>query len=329
MKISIITDGNSQLGLGHIYQSLSLANLLKKNTHHDIVVNFITKSDKNINDLITSSGFEVLRFDNDDLIFNYLNTYRPDKIIFDKLDVDPLLAKNIKEILKTKLIICTNLTEANLYADLTVLADIGSNFKNITKRDSISKKVEFFGPKFWLLRPEFYELNNSNKIKKNDVQDIMLIFGGSDPSNISSKVLNELLQMDEKFNIVLVLGASFAHRNELNLVLNQNQTTKSHVVIAENIKNVAEIMHKSDVVFASPGLSFFEALAVGTPVIGFHQNELQKEVYAEVLPTMDVAELHKLPSIIKNKSFLYPHDPLIKSMEIGAGKDDIISEILK
>ena len=92
--------------------------------------------------------------------------------------------------------------------------------------------------------------------------------------------------------------------------------------------NVGEAMYKSDVVFASPGLSFFESLAVGTPVIGFHQNELQRDVYADILPTMGIADLHNLNSIIKNKSFLFPSDPIIKSMEIGEGKDEIINEIL-
>ena len=87
-------------------------------------------------------------------------------------------------------------------------------------------------------------------------------------------------------------------------------------------------MYDSDVVFASPGLSFFEALSVGTPVIGFHQDDLQKETYKELLPTIDASELTKLPSMIKNKSFIFPSDPVVVSMEIGEGKDMILNEIL-
>lgn len=87
-------------------------------------------------------------------------------------------------------------------------------------------------------------------------------------------------------------------------------------------------MFDSDVVFASPGLSFFEALAVGTPVIGFHQNELQRDVYKGFLTTVDISELDKLPLMIKNKSFIFPDNPFVVSMEIGEGKDEFINEIL-
>jgi len=92
--------------------------------------------------------------------------------------------------------------------------------------------------------------------------------------------------------------------------------------------NVAYNMNNSDVVFASPGLSYFEALAVGTPVLGFHQNALQKKTYQELLPTLGKKELNKLSDIIRNKSFIYPDIPFVSSMEIGKGKNEIINEIL-
>lgn len=328
MKIFIITDGNNKLGLGHVYQSLSLAAALIKKAGKDLELTFVTKSEEKICKFIESFGHKVQFLKNDDLIFSYLEKEMPDRIIFDKLDVNPSLAKDIKEILHIKLIIFTNLTEANNYADLMVLADIGSNFKNIIKRDESIGKLECIGPKFWILRPEFYELKAIKKKHNERVKNIMLIFGGSDPSNMSSSVLNELLKIDNEFNILLVLGNSFEHQAELNAVMESNKKSKSKVNIVRNMTNVGESMHSSDVVFASPGLSFFESLAVGTPVIGFHQNELQKEVYAEVLPTLGLADISKLPSIIENKQFLYPTDKLIIDMEIGEGKDALVDEIL-
>lgn len=327
MKILIITDGNNELGLGHVYQSLTLADLLKNKLGKDVQINFLTKSAEKICNFIELRGYNVETLKTDDLIFENLKYNKPDRIIFDKLDVSPDLVKKIKDLLGTKLVIFTNLTDASLYADVTVLADI--NFKNIVKRDSDSGRTEFLGPKFWLLRPDFYALKNVKKVLSPVVRDIMLIFGGSDPSNMSSLVLNELLQIPLEFNITLVLGSSFNHYEELNAVLVKKKLSKSHVTIVENMTNVAEVMHKSHVVFASPGLSFFEALVVGTPVIGFYQNEQQRQEYVEVLPIMGIAELYKLPLIINNKSFLFPNDSRVKSMEIGEGKDEIISEILK
>jgi spore coat polysaccharide biosynthesis predicted glycosyltransferase SpsG len=328
MKIVIITDGNNKLGMGHIYQSITLAGFLSQKTHHKARILFITKSDEKVIDLITKTGYTVYHYHDDKSIFNALRNEKPDRIIFDKLDVSPDLAYTIKKKIKAKLIIFTNLTKANEYADVTILADIGSNFKNIVKKDSSTGKVQFFGPKYWLLRPEFYEFKKKKNHSSKSVKNIMLIFGGADSSNLSSAVLNKLLQMEMTFNIVLVLGVAFAHHEQLNIVLNKNRFSPSTVQVVQNLTNVAESMFKSDVVFTSPGLSFFEALAVGTPVIGFHQNELQRDVYKGFLTTVDISELFKLPEMIKNKSFIFPNHPFVISMEIGEGKDEIINEIL-
>lgn len=328
MKIVIITDGNNILGLGHVYQSLTLANALRDKLGEGLSLTFITKSDMRICDFIHSFGYDVERFDNDDQIFDNLNSKQPSRIIFDKLDVSTSLVVRIKKKIKAKLIIFTNLTAANDYADVAVLADFGSGLKNIVNRDKDTGRVKFFGLKYWVLRPEFYVFKKQPKAQLDNVKNIMLIFGGSDPANMSTFVLKTLLQIDFEFNILLVLGAAFEHKEELNSVVRENRTAKSKIKIVKNIANVAEMMRENDVVFASPGLSFSEALAVGTPLIGFHQSELQRKEYADILPTMGLEDLHNLPMKIKNKDFIYPNHPTIQAMEIGEGKDEIINEIL-
>lgn len=327
MKIAIITDGNNTLGMGHVYQSISLAGLLvqKKMLPNDII--FLTKSKENVLNLIKESGFVVNHFSNDDAIFITLKNENPDRIIFDKLDVSPKFALKIKKELTGKLIIFTNLTKANKYADITVLARIGSNYKNIVNKDNVNK-IEYVGPKFWLLRPEFYILKEKKKVLKDEIKEVMLIFGGSDPANLSSAVLNELLQLDPDFNILLVLGNAFEHNQVLNAVVSKNKSSGSKLTIVKNISNVGESMYKSDIVITSPGLSFFEALTIGTPVIVFHQNDQHMNEFDDILPTLSITDVHKLRSIINNKSFVYPDDPIIASLEIGDGKDEIINEIL-
>ena len=329
MKIVIIADGNNQLGMGHIYQSLSLAELLKIKTGSQVDIFFYTKSEEYVCDLIRRRGFEVLKFTSDELLFDALKQKAPNRIIFDKLDVNPELAKQIKQQLTAKLIICTNLTSANDFADMTVLADIGSDFKNIRNQDKLSGKIEFFGPKFWLLRPEFYTYHSMNKVVSQSVESILLIFGGADPCNFSSKVVEQLLKIPHNYKITLVLGSAFGHKDFLNNLIKNYPTSKSELHIIENADNIAELMYNSDLVFASPGLSFFEALIIGTPVICFHQNDLQKEVYAGYFNTFGEEDINKISGMLLDRTFNFSTDPSIKNMEIGLGKDEIINEILK
>lgn len=328
MKIAIITDGNNILGMGHVYQSLTLAKLLMIKALSSSNIYFLTKSSDYIVKLIEEQGFSAKQLINDDAIFEELNREKPDRIIFDKLDVSPDLALKIKKVLSIKLSIFTNLTEANKYADITVLADIGSNFENIHRRDKETGQVQFWGPKYWLLRTDFHEYKQKQKIRIKSTKNILLIFGGADSSNLTSAVLKSLLNIDKSFNINIILGSAFIHNKELDEVLKSNIDTDSNVNILKNINNVAEMMYNSDVVFASPGLSFFEALVVGTPVIGFHQNKLQKDVYNGFLTTIDISELYMLHSIIENQAYIFPDDPFIQSMEIGEGFDEILTEIM-
>lgn len=328
MKIAIITDGNNTLGLGHVYQSVTLAGELSKKMDSQSTIFFITKSDQIVIDRLSETGFDVHQYPDDDVILNALVREAPDRVIFDKLDVSPLLARQIKETIVCKLIIFTNLTTANQYADITVLAGMGSNFKNVCEKDAISGTIHYYGPKYWILRHEFFRYSTMKKHPLSMVKKIMLLFGGVDESNLTSMVLNELLYMNIDFEIMIVVGAAFNHHAELNAVIEENRFTHSKLQIVQNLKNVAETMHNSDVVFTSPGLSYYEALATGTPVVGFHQNEMQRDVHKEYLKTLDKSDIFKLSSIIESKSFIFPDDPIIASMEIGQGKDELIQTIL-
>lgn len=327
MQIVIITDGNSRLGMGHVYQSLTLAeNLLnEKNINTDIT--FITKSDKPIVDLIETKGFKAIYLQNDDLIFDQLKEFNPDRVIFDKLDVSADLAINIKEKLGIKLTIFTNLTEANNYADITVMAGMGSDFKNIYEKNSVHNNVQFWGPKYWLLRPEFYSFKA--KPFTGNINKIMIIFGGSDQANLSSNVLDELMRMDKKFHINIILGAAFSHYKELNEIIEKNAQSKSSVEITKCLVKVAETMYANDLVFVSPGLSFFEAISVSTPVLCFHQNEFQENAWKGHIKTFDKNEVSLIPDLINNSKFIFHNDEDITRMEIGKGITEIINEIFK
>jgi spore coat polysaccharide biosynthesis predicted glycosyltransferase SpsG len=326
MKIDIITDGNNKLGMGHVYQVITIVRYLLE-TNSCLDIRLYTKSNQVVETLLRSTKCKIEMCSDDEEILQLLLIRKPDSIVFDKLDVSPVLAKNIKSTLDSKLLIFTNLTKANEYADVTLLADIGSNFENIYKKDTVTGRVEIFGPKYWILRPDFYLNKVAKKEKSDKVNKILLMFGGSDPSNFSTLVLEELLRMDHSFELSLIIGPSFAHVKELNEVLSNNQS-KSKVLVYKNISNVAEMMSESDLVLASPGLSFFESLVVGIPVIGFHQDELQKEAYQCVFKTFGKGDVCFLSRMIREKEFIFPSDAVVQKMAIGEGKSEIIKEIL-
>jgi spore coat polysaccharide biosynthesis predicted glycosyltransferase SpsG len=323
-KICFITDGGNSLGLGHVQQSITFAREFEGEAN----ICFLTKSDETILAKIRENGFDVTRHLNDADILHHLKKESPDVIIFDKLDVAEELARNIKNTLSAQLVIFTNLTSANRYADIAVTADIGSHFENVRFVDDETGTTYFYGPKYWVLRPEFYEYQRRGKDKVCKPTRILLIFGGSDPANLTSEALNQLLLLKRQLKVEIILGSHYGHLDELMKICQRHDSLSEHVTIYQNITNVAEIMYRADLVLASPGLSAFEALRVGTPVIVVPHDVLQRDTYQGFMRMLERDELSNLGTMLEMGDFTYPDDEKIVRMQIGDGVQELKSIIV-
>lgn len=81
IKFAFITDGNSKIGLGHLYRSFTLAKQLKKEI--DLQIFFLTRSDRIILNKIEEEGFSSIKFDNDYELLNILRKIDVNMIIID------------------------------------------------------------------------------------------------------------------------------------------------------------------------------------------------------------------------------------------------------
>lgn len=329
MKIAFVTDGGKEMGMGHVQQSVTLARELKDKA--DVI--FLTKSDSSVVSQIRNADLSVIRRSNDDEIMRSLKEINPQWIIIDKMDVEEDFAKKIKEETSSKLAIFTNITTANQYANMAVTADYGTYFKNTKFFDEQTGTLYYYGPRYWILRKEFCLGDGESQKTANGIERILIMFGGSDPLNITSAVLNELLGLKEHYVFDIILGAGFTFFDELNQILERHADRRRHVNSYKNIENVAELMHNADLVITSPGLSLFESLCVGTPVIAFHQNIIQKErtaqVYRGFIPTLSINDVNKLPDMILRKKFLNPNDDFIRNLQIGQGKKELVEEFFR
>lgn len=324
VNVCFITDGGTNLGLGHIQQSTTFARELALEAN----IWFVTKSDQTVIDKILENGFNTIWFPNDADILLHLREKKPDIVIFDKIDVAENLAREIKRYLNLRLVIFTNLTAANRYADIAVTADIGSNFENVRFVDEKTSTIYYYGPKYWILRPEFYSYKRFCKPRLVKPKKILLIFGGSDPANLTTVALDLLLQSKMQLKISLVLGAHYGHDEDLLTVLKRHDGMRSNVTVYRNIENVAERMYEADLVLASPGLSAFEALRVGTPVIVVPHNALQRDTYQGFMRMLERDELSNLGAMLEAGDFTYPDDEQIVRMEIGDGMQELKDVIM-
>lgn len=288
-------------------------------------IQFLTKSKKEVNSILEADGFEVIVCNDDDAIYEYLIDHHPDVVIVDKLDFSPKLAKRIKQILPSTFAIFTCITEANQYADVTVMGAMDSHFMNTKEFINEGKTLSFHGPRYLILRPEFFGTFDNTEIFTGKV---LLLLGGADSSNITCSVIKTLIESGDKYNIKAIIGRAFINKQELEYIAAFNHSN-CNVEIIENTSSVSDYMRWADVAIVSPGISFFEALKTNTPVIVFNQNQFQHDAWAEDMTTYDKEDIHLLPRLMKEKKFVYPNDPRVESMDIGNGVKELIETIIK
>jgi spore coat polysaccharide biosynthesis predicted glycosyltransferase SpsG len=310
--------------MGHVQQSTTFADVLRDKGE----ISFLTKSDEVVAAEIGKAGFGVTRLPSDAEIFRHLTELDPDITIFDKIDVSEQLARNIKDRLRTSISIFTNLTAANRYADVAVTAGIGSQFRNISYTDAETGTRYYFGPKYWILRPQFYEYKKRRKTPPRGTDRIVFLFGGSDPANLTCTALAEFLGWSRPFKIDVIIGALYSHEVALRELLFRHPEKSTGVVIHKNITNVAELMYKSDLAIVSPGLSTFESLIVGTPVLVIPQNEMQRDVFRGFMSMVEQDQIAGIRDKIAHGEFTYPQEENVRMMEIGEGVDELRDVIL-
>lgn len=323
-KAVIITEGGLTMGLGHVYRTLALAKELSKFGE----VNFLTTSGKVVLNKVRNSGFKISKSKGEDELKKRLNLDNPDIIIIDKLEVDENFAKYIKTNLKARLIIFGNVSSANKYADVVINAIIGTDYKNKSFFDKNTGTLYLEGPKYLVLRREFYEHKNSYKFRDN-LENILLIFGGSDQANLTTKVADKLLSMNDYFKISIILGPAFIFSKELLELFNKYKNIENRVHIYRNVNNVSELMTKADLVFTSTGTAMFESFLIGLPTIAFYQNLLQKRMFKGFIMTYDLDEINNFEdfmfSVYKN---YYKNKKEIDGLDVGGGKNEIITNII-
>ena len=226
--ITIITKGGVKEGFGHIMRMIWLLKELKVDGEFVLV-----EGDRRAKDFIEDNGFNIKNNLNGEIVF------------FDMFDVPRNLIKR-----GWRKVVLFDSTTFNDLVDVSVNALVGCQGHGRC----------YGGLKYLILRKEFHEFWKKNRKIKDELRRILVIFGGSDPSNYTARTVRIL----QDFDVTAVLGPGFVHDVDLDC----------RIVFKSN--RVAELMFEHDLVITSLGLTMFEALCVGTPAIAICQNDTQR-----------------------------------------------------
>lgn len=248
--ILFVVTGNNIVGLGHVYNTLLIANDI---LNHKI--SFLVDRDSQLAfDKIASKNYPVYKQNNNNIIED-IKDLNPDVVINDILDTTEEYVAKLKD-LKLKVINIEDLGDGAKRADLVI---------NAIYPEKTVLKGHYFGHKYFVLRDEF--IYSKQKEVKKEVKNILLTFGGVDPNNYTKKVLSTIYEYCEAQNILITVITGFGYDN-------YNSIKGFHNIrVKKNVVNISKYMLEADLIFTSAGRTVFEIASIATPAIVLAQNE--------------------------------------------------------
>ncbi|HLD89001.1 MAG TPA: UDP-2,4-diacetamido-2,4,6-trideoxy-beta-L-altropyranose hydrolase [Candidatus Nanoarchaeia archaeon] len=265
-KIFFRLDYSRKIGVGHLMRCLALAEKINAES-----IFLLQKTSPEIIGLIKSKGFGIveINFNNEieelNKIKKLVAVEKPFTLIIDLYNRSQDYFNELRKI-PSKLVVIDDFAGIRLDADIIISNNFFANNLNYNNfRGNI-----LLGPKYAFLRKEF-ENFEERKITK-DVKNLLIMFGGADNKNLTTKTL-KILRNNGR-NKIVVVGKIFSKIAELKKELKHHKKFELYV----DAINISELMKKSDIAISAAGTTMFELAATGTPTLAVAQVEHQKIV---------------------------------------------------
>jgi UDP-2,4-diacetamido-2,4,6-trideoxy-beta-L-altropyranose hydrolase len=296
MNVYIRVDASLDIGTGHVMRCLTLAERLRE---HGATVCFISREHKgHLCDFIEKKGYEVLRLPVSEVNKNIPNLTPHSQWLGVSLSVDITQTKQLLRGRRVNLLIidhyAINEEWERAFRDIVdkifVIDDLADRkhncdflldqnyYENYQKRylslvpDSCKL---FLGPSYVLLRNEFYNQLQKPKVRSEEVQRILIFFGGSDQTNETGKAIESFLELNRQdIHVDVVIGYSNIYKNEIASMCKRYEFLNFHC----QVNNMAEFMSCADLSIGAGGTTTWERCFLGLPSIVVSIADNQEEI---------------------------------------------------
>jgi UDP-2,4-diacetamido-2,4,6-trideoxy-beta-L-altropyranose hydrolase len=268
-EILFRADGNSEIGLGHLYRLFSLIEMLKE--HFQFT--FVSSENSTVNIIPNSYQLKIIPSqitikEEPEWIskeFDKNNTL----LIADGYQFNSSYQRKIKG-KGFKFVYIDDLASEHMFADLII-----NHSPNITSQIYSAEPYTKFalGTKYALLRPTFLDLIAKEKTVQK-IDKAFVCFGGADPYNLTLKATKALLKTPQVKKIDIVLGGAYSHKEIYTL-------TQKNIKIYQNIseEELMKTMVTSNFAIAPASTILYELCCVKIPVLSGYYVNNQKKIY--------------------------------------------------
>ena len=255
-KIVFRVDGYRELGLGHVYRALTLAYEL---TEHDVVFVCDSSCREGIEKLRTSH-MQVVEVSSDEELVCWTAEARPDIFVNDRLDTSIEYVSALRPYVG-RFVTFEDLGPGSRDADAVV---------NALYEDGMARGNVFAGRRYVCLRDEF--LTSRPAPFSDEVRHVLVMFGGTDPLDLSARVFDIARQLNEshiavKFTFILGSGYRGAVKES---------DGGRGIEVCRDVVRVSDYMRRADMAVSSQGRTTYELASMGVPTIVLAQNDRER-----------------------------------------------------
>jgi len=259
-RVFFRADGNSKMGLGHVFRSLALAEMIREDFDCQFLIRNPLPEIKEHILTICSDIYELPDTQNDVSEARYINDYLlepTDIIVLDGYHFET----NYQILMKGKgcRIVCIDdIPQHHFVADAII-----NHTGGISSRQYSTEEMTriFIGPEYALLRQPFITAA-TKKDFSNWEKAIFVCLGGADPENDTLKILQRLDNLNQTEKVYLVTGAAYKHQAALD-----NFRKRSALTIKQLSNLTAEemvtVMKRCPSAICPPSTIAYEYLSIG------------------------------------------------------------------
>jgi len=255
-KIVFTVVGYAEVGLGHAFRAVMLANEL---VQYDIL--FVCEQKSNLAiEYIKSHNYSVEIAENSKLADIVIKN-KPDLVINDILD--------------TTISYMNKLTERSIptvnFEDMGEGHEMANLVINALYPHQVPQENVFVGPKYFCLRDEFLYIGTKEKTEQ--VTRVLITFGGVDEGNLTKSTFEAIYKIciENDIELDIIVGPAYPYEKELNDLIDTIDGLKCSVI--KHTKKISEHMNQADVAITSGGRTVLELASLKVPTIVICQNE--------------------------------------------------------
>lgn len=266
MKIIIRTDADYLIGHGHVMRCLALAQAWQDKGGQAIFA--MRTCTSNIEERLKAENMEIFHSlaeagsaEDAAEIINLSNQIGSSKIIVDGYQFGADYQRIIKAEGLSLLFIDDYGHAGDYCADLVLNQNIFAYPDIYTSCESYTKLL--LGTRYALLRSEFLQRYRWNRQIPGIAKRVLVTLGGSDPHNVTSKVITALRQISVAgLESVIIVGGSNPHYSDLKATLTHSDKL---IRLEHNIIDMPSLMAWADVAVTAGGSTCWELAFMGLP----------------------------------------------------------------